>query len=43
MEGGEAVQPLPVDQAGVVRHPGLQHPLQLPVALRGGEELAVLV
>ena len=39
----EAVEALPVDEAGVVGHPGLQHSLELPVAFRRGQELIVLV
>ena len=40
---GQRVQPLPVDQVTVVRDPGLQYSLQLPVTLRGGQELVILV
>ena len=39
----KAVQALPVHQARVVRHPGLEHTLQLPVTRGRGEQLVILV
>jgi hypothetical protein len=41
--GGQGVESLPVDQVGVVHHPGLQHSLQLAVTLFGGQQLIILV
>lgn len=40
---GEAVQALPVHQVNIVRHPGLEDTLQLPVTRGGGEQLVILV
>ena len=34
---------MPVDQPGVRDHPGLEHSLELPVSIFGGEQLVVLV
>ena len=39
----EGVQTLPVDEVGVVRDPGLQYSLELPMSLGRGQELVVLV
>ena len=39
----KAVQALPVHQARVVRHPGLEHTLQLPMTRGRGEQLVILV
>lgn len=45
-EGGEQQSralTLPVDQVRVGDHPGLQHPPELDVTLRGRQQLVVLV
>ena len=39
----KAVQALPVHQVWVIRHPGLEHTLQLSVTRGRGEQLIILV
>ena len=41
--GCKAVKTLPVHQANIVRHPGLENTFQLPMTRGGGEQLVVLV